>query len=53
MKWIIYAYIKYKKGKKIHSTKVTKLILVDHNINIANSDNILLIKVTNMMNMSH
>ena len=53
MKLIIYLYIKYKKCKKIHSTKVTKMILVDHIINIANSDNILLIKILNTMKMSH
>ena len=53
MKCIIYVYIKYKKGKKMHSTKVTKMILVSYIINIANSDNILLIKILNMTDMSH
>ena len=51
MKLTIYLYSKYVKGKKIHSTKVTKMIIV-HIINITNSDNILLIKIVNMMNMS-
>ena len=44
MKWIIYLYIKYEKGKKKHSNKVSKMIIVDI-INIANSDNIFLIKI--------
>ena len=52
MKLILYLYIKYEKGKKIHSTKVAKMIIV-HIINITNSDNILLIKIVNTMNMSH
>jgi hypothetical protein len=50
MKLIIYIYIY---GKKIHSTKVIKMILVDHILNIAISDSILLIKILNTMNMSH
>ena len=37
----------------MNSTKVTKMILVNHIINISNSDNILLIKILNMMNMIH
>ena len=41
------------KGKKINSTNVPKIILVDHIINIENSDNIFLIKILNMVNMSH
>ena len=36
----------------MHSTKVTKMIIV-YNINIVNSDNIFLIKILNMMNMSY
>jgi hypothetical protein len=49
---IIYLYSKYEKGTKIHSTKVTKMIIV-HIIDITNSDNILLIKIVNMMNIIH
>ena len=52
MKLIIYLYIKYENGKTIPSIKLTLMIIV-HIINIANSDNILLIKILNMMNMSH
>ena len=42
-----------KKGRKMHSTKVTKMILFDYIINTKNSDSILLIKILNTMNMSH
>ena len=52
MKSTIYLDIKYAKGKKLHSTKVTRMIIV-HIINITNSYNILLVKIVNTMNMSH
>jgi hypothetical protein len=42
-----------KNVKKIHLIKVTKMIYDDYIINIANSDNILLIKILNTMNMTH
>ena len=52
MKLIIYLYSKYEKRKKIHSTEVTRIIIV-HIINIRNSDKILLIKIVNTMNIGH
>ena len=39
MKLITYSCIKCDKGKKMHSTKVTKMIIV-HIINITNNNNI-------------